>query len=138
MPVNLTQVGAISRRINVDNTYSVQNRTSLQKVQTSDKSNTVNVTSNNFSELKNTLKDLGKASRNLSVSKDRENISTKKEINDLKESIVKSEQNVIKYIEERNQVFAQGTRPVGSGARLINNFFTNAVPNIGDKIDTSA
>ena len=74
MPVNMTQGGAIVRSIDVDNTYSLQNRTSVQKVRNNDKSDAVNVTSKNFSELRETLSDLGKVSGNLSVSKDREKV----------------------------------------------------------------
>ena len=40
-------------------------------------------------------------------------------------------------IESLNASIAQGIKPVGSGARLINGFLKNSVPNLGGKIDTS-
>jgi len=146
MPINsiaqlVANNGNIIKKIDVDNTYSVKNTIAQRNVQ---KSVPLNRDTNNNSldprSIKNLRAEVTKVQRPsenvTNVLKERENIAPKREINEMKAGVRDTEKSQIKNIEEWNATIAQGTRPVGAGARLVGNFFTNQTPNIGGNIDT--
>jgi len=131
----------VQRRINVENTYSVQNIDSRKipnqtpQLEKDNINNSLN--SNEIGDLRAEINEVRRPDRNITnILREREGVTLQKEINELNESVRNTERSQIKNIEERNANIAQGSKPLGVGARLINNFFTNLNPNLGGKVDT--
>ncbi len=143
MVVNITQpstnqnnnINNISRKVNVDNTYSVQNKIIPDKAQSQiGNANFVDVV--NSEQIRNSRAEVNEIKN--------PNINTfggknpQNNINELSEGVKNTEKSQIRNIENLNANVAQGVKPVGTGSRLINGFLRNNVPNLGGKIDTSA
>ena len=131
----------VQRRINVENTYSVQSIDSRKipnqtpQLEKDNINNSLN--SNEIGDLRAEINEVRRPDRNITnILREREGVTLQKEINELNESVRNTERSQIKNIEERNANIAQGSKPLGVGARLINNFFTNLNPNLGGKVDT--
>jgi len=131
----------VQKRINVENTYSVQNIDSRKipnqtpQLEKDNINNSVN--SSEIRDLRAEVNEVRRPDKNITnILREREDVTLQKEINELNESVRNTERSQIKNIEDRNANIAQGSRPLGVGARLINNFFTNLNPNLGGKVDT--
>jgi len=142
MPINFSQplttqnnnVNNISRKVDVNNTYSLNNIAISAKElsQNKETNNTVNTNQDNISGTESN--DNSKPVVNLRNAYREKNLQN--EANELNASVNVTERNQIKSIEDLNANIAQGIKPVGSGTRLVNNFFSNAGSNLGGKIDT--
>lgn len=146
MPINsitqsVTNNRNIIKKIDVDNTYSIKNAIAQKNIQKNATiNNNMDVGSLDPRSIRNLRAEVTKIERpseNITnVLGKRENVAPRMEINELKASVKNAEKSQVKNIEEWNATIAQGTRPIGAGARLVGNFFTNQTPNIGGKIDT--
>jgi len=131
----------IIKKIDVDNTYSVKNMIAQSNVQKNAPlyrdTNNNSLDPRSIKNLRAEVTKIERPSENVSnILRKKENIAPKREINEMKASVRNTEKSEVKNIEEWNATIAQGTRPVGVGARLVGNFFTNQTPNIGGNIDT--
>jgi len=131
----------VQRRINVENTYSVQNVESRKipnqtpQLEKDNINNSPN--SSEIRDLRAEINEVRRPDRNITnILREKEDVTLQREINELNESVRNAESSQIKNIEESNANIAQGSRPLGVGARLINNFFNNLNPNLGGKVDT--
>ncbi len=129
-------VNNISRKIEINNTYSLNNTTigAKEPPQNKEQNNTVNTNQDDISRT-----EINKNSEpvvNLRNAYREKNLQN--EVNELTSSVNVAEKNQIKSIEDLNANIAQGIKPVGTGARLVNNFFSNAGSNLGGKVDTLA
>jgi len=144
MPINFSQplttqnnnVNNILRRVEVNNTYSLQNTTigAKEPSQNKETNNTVNTNQNNTARIESNENNKPLVNlRNVYREKNLQN-----EVNELASSVNVTEKNQIENIENLNANIAQGIKPAGTGTRLVNNFFSNAGSNLGGKVDTLA
>ena len=123
----------ISRKVNVDNTYSVQNKVISDKPQ-SQIGNANFIDAVNSERIRDARTEVNEI-RNPDTNNIRES-EPKNNISELSIGVKKTEKSQIRDIENLNANVAQGIKPVGTGSRLINGFLRNNVPNLGGKVDT--
>ncbi|MFC1558859.1 hypothetical protein ACFL40_05875 [candidate division KSB1 bacterium] len=147
MPL-LNNVLNAGKKIDVQNTYSIGSSGSSKSKNISTQMNSANninnneldvSNKNNITKLRSNTSENRGFEKNISdIAQNRQSNAPNREINELKESVKNIEKDQVQDIEETNATIAQNRGALGSGARLINNFFTNLSPNVGGKVDTIA
>ena len=130
MPINFPQPLAsqnnISRRIEIDNTYSLRNirvgSENPPQAANEDFRNAINTRQN--MSLKAEISEINQPTSKVSNVIKREDLQNR--VNRLEQSANATESSQVKDIEDLNANIAQGIKPAGTGTRLVNNFFSNA------------